>query len=72
MEESDYSKCRRCETLKLRKFVGYFPDKRNKKYVDEEGSQCRGRICPDCVRKEVKSKIKGKRKNARSGDSGSN
>lgn len=61
LEESNISKCRRCFKLKIRKFVGYFPDGKNKKYVDEEGKQYRGRVCPSCVRKEVKEKIRKKR-----------
>jgi hypothetical protein len=63
MEDSDLSKCRKCGKIKVRKFVGYFPDGKNKKFVDEHGKQYRGRACPDCVRLEVRTKIKEKRNN---------
>lgn len=59
--EENISSCRKCNKLKVRKFVGFFPDGKNKKYVDEEDKQYRGRVCPSCVREEVKLKIRAKR-----------
>lgn len=67
MEEFDTSTCRKCGEPKLRKSVGYFPDGRNKKFVDENGKQWVGRKCPGCVCLDAAVRIKEKRKNEKSG-----
>ena len=65
-EEVDVCQCRKCGGLKVRKQDGYFPDGRNKRFVDEKGGQWSGRACPICVRNRVKESIKQKRANAKS------
>lgn len=69
-EESDISTCRKCGGLEVRKQDGYFPDGRNKRFVNTEGAQWSGRSCPTCVRKRVKETIKEKRQKAKNADSG--
>lgn len=68
MEESDLSTCRKCGKLEVRKQEGYFPDMRNKRFVDASGAQWSGRSCPRCVRSRVKETIKQKRADAKSRD----
>ncbi len=66
MEEIDVSQCRKCGKLEVRRQDGYFPDGRNKKFVNAAGDQWSGRACPDCVRKRVKEQVKKKRADAKS------
>lgn len=66
MEESDISSCRKCGKLEVRKQDGYYPDGRNKRFVNAEGDLWSGRACPDCVRKRVKEQVKKKRSDAKS------
>jgi hypothetical protein len=66
MEESDISKCKICGRLEVRRFIGYFPDGKNKKFVGADDAQWNGRRCPSCVRNEVKTHIKQKRADAKS------
>lgn len=65
MEEVDISQCRKCVKLEVRKQEGYFPDGRNKRFVNAEGRQWSGRACPICVRNRVKVSIKEKRQKAK-------
>ena len=67
MEEVDISKCRKCGGLEVRRFIGYQPDGKNKKYVDADDKQWVGRKCPSCVRDAAKCHIKQKRKDANAG-----
>ena len=61
----DISKCKKCGALEVRKQDGFFPDGRNKKYVDGSGKQWVGRTCPKCVRHKSKDHIKKKRAEAK-------
>jgi len=61
-DEINVSQCRKCGGLEVRKQDGYFPDGRNKRFVNAEGAQWSGRACPSCVRSRVKTQIKEKRK----------
>lgn len=70
MEETDISTCRKCGKLEVRQQDGYFPDGRNKKFVNAEGKQWSGRACPDCVIKRVRTQIKERRQKAKNADSG--
>lgn len=66
--ESNLSKCSICQEIKPRIQDGYFPDGRNKKYVDEHGNPYIGRKCPDCVKGMMKknmSSLRSGRKEAR-------
>ena len=65
MEEIDVCQCRKCGALEVRKQDGYFPDGRNKRFVNAGGAQWSGRACPDCVRKRVKEQVKQKRADAK-------
>lgn len=65
--KEDISTCRKCGGLEVRKQEGYFPDGRNKRFVDAKGCQWSGRSCPTCVRKRVKDTIKKKRADAKPG-----
>lgn len=67
-EESDISTCRKCGGLEVRKQDGYFPDGRNKRFVNAEGKQWSGRACPDCVCKRVKESIKEKRQKVKNAE----
>lgn len=68
-DEINVSTCRKCEKPEVRKQDGYFPDGRNKRYVDANGAQWSGRACPACVRKRVKEQVKDKRQKAKNADS---
>ena len=70
MQEVDVSQCRKCGKLEVRRQDGYFPDGRNKRFVNAEGKQWSGRACPDCVCKRVKEQVKEKRQKAKNADSG--
>lgn len=70
MEEIDVSKCRKCGKLEIRRQDGYFPDNRNKRFVNSEGKQWSGRACPDCVLKRVRTQVKEKRQKAKDADTG--
>lgn len=67
MEELDVSQCRKCGKLEVRRQDGYFPDGRNKRFVNAENAQWSGRSCPNCVRKRVKEQIKQRRADAKTG-----
>jgi len=65
-DEVNVSQCRKCGKMEVRKQDGYFPDGRNKRFVNAVGAQWSGRACPDCVRRRVKDQVKQKRANAKS------
>lgn len=67
MEEQvdDLSTCRKCGKIKLRRQDGYFPDGRNKRFVNDDGEQWNGRKCPDCQKSNSKTHIKQKRADAK-------
>lgn len=68
MEDIDVSTCRKCGGLEVRKQDGYFPDGKNKRFVDATNAQWNGRTCPSCQKKKVKEQVKQKRADAKSGD----
>lgn len=70
-EESDFSTCRRCGTIKVRKFVGMF-DEKNKRYFDEKDRLWNGRICPSCVAHQAMLRMRKKRKEAKDAKSQDN
>lgn len=71
-EESDLSTCRNCEKIQIRKFDGYYPDGRNKRFLDGDGRLWSGRCCGTCQKNRVKDQIKQKRQRAKSANSGTN
>jgi|GEM_PF-6989579 hypothetical protein len=63
--ESDLSTCRLCEKIKVRRYVGKYPNGRDKKYVDEKGQQWCGRKCPDCQADRARNNMRRIRKNGK-------
>lgn len=61
-KEENLSKCSACQEIKPRIQDGKYPDGRNKKWVNEKGDLWVGRRCPDCVRSNMKSRMKIVRK----------
>jgi hypothetical protein len=57
-EEINLSKCNSCQEIKVRKQDGFYPDMRNKRWVDENGKAYIGRCCPSCVLKNMKTRMK--------------
>jgi NMD protein affecting ribosome stability and mRNA decay len=48
-EEFSVIECRHCKQEKKRTFVGYYPNKKDKRWVDQEtGREFNGRFCPSC------------------------
>ena len=62
MEESDVSKCKDCGKLEIRKQDGYYPDGKNKRFVDADGLLWNGRVCGQCTRTKSKLHNREKRK----------
>lgn len=59
-EESNLTKCKVCQEIKMRIQDGMF-DHKNKRWVGEDGTQWVGKKCPDCVREYNKQKQRDKR-----------
>jgi hypothetical protein len=57
-EESNLSKCSKCQEIKLRKQNGFYPDGRNKRWENEDGECWIGRRCPSCVQSHMKNRMK--------------
>lgn len=54
--------CNTCQKLKVRNPDGFFPNGRDRRFVDEHGKQWVGKSkCPDCNRNRMKSYQKLKR-----------
>jgi hypothetical protein len=68
MEDIDVCQCRKCGKLEVRRQDGFFPDGRNKKFVNSVSEQWSGRSCPECVRKRVKEQVKLKRAEKKNAD----
>lgn len=56
--EENLSKCSVCGEIKKRIQNGYYPDNKNKKWVDENGDLFVGRKCPSCVKSQMKLRMK--------------
>jgi ssDNA-binding Zn-finger/Zn-ribbon topoisomerase 1 len=46
--------CKKCNKIKMRIQNGKFPNGKDKRWVDESGSQWSGSVCPDCLREAAK------------------
>ena len=57
--------CRHCGETKIRYFAGYYPNKRDKKWVDENGLEFSGKTCSLCHKEKVaqRKRLKGKNYN---------
>ena len=64
MEEENISKCRKCGKLEVRRQDGYFPDGKNRRFVDANNKLWSGRKCPGCQVVDSKVHIKQKRADA--------
>jgi hypothetical protein len=59
MEEKEYSiiKCKHCKKEKKRTLTGYYPNGKDKRWVDAESNrEFNGRLCPPCD-SEKKSRV---------------
>ena len=65
--ESDLSTCRLCEKIKLRRYVGKYPNGRDKMYLDEDGLQWNGRKCGACQKDKSKVNMRRLRRNEKDG-----
>lgn len=52
--EKNLRHCRNCGTLKLRIQKDKYPNKKDKRWVDNKGCQWSGHICGDCKREQSK------------------
>lgn len=57
VEESNLSKCTKCQEVKQRIQNGRQPDNINKIWVDENGKKWNGRRCPSCTIINMKSRM---------------
>ena len=62
MLEQNLSTCRVCGENKERIQDGKYGESRNKRWKDEKGQLWRGRVCPDCHKSEMKSRMSTSRK----------
>lgn len=75
MEEENISKCKGCGKLEVRKQEGFFPDGKNKRYIDGDNLLWNGRTCGKCVQLKSRTYIKEKRqkeKDAKPGNDSTN
>jgi hypothetical protein len=56
--ETNMRHCKKCGELRQRIDTGYFPDSRNKRYVDEHGKTWSGHTCPTCFKDKMKHGMK--------------
>ncbi len=71
MDEENLSKCKACGKLEVRKQDGFFPDGKNKRYLDGDHLLWNGRTCGKCVQLRSKTYIKEKRQKEKNAISGS-
>ena len=57
MEERNLSTCKICAESKERIEDGKYGESRNKRWRDESGRLWRGRVCPDCHKTEMKTRM---------------
>lgn len=58
-KEYSIIQCRHCKEEKKRTFVGYYPNKKDKRWIDAEtGREFNGRLCPPC---DVEKKMRTQR-----------
>lgn len=47
-EEYNVIQCKRCQKTMKRFYVGRYNNLKDKRYVNEEGREFSGHVCPDC------------------------
>lgn len=57
-QEINKSKCSVCQGIEIRIQNGFYPDGKNKKWVDESGDLWVGRKCPKCVKLGMKGRMR--------------
>lgn len=55
-KQADLRKCKVCSELVPRLFKEYYPNNKDRKFVDLNGSQWNGNVCPKCVRNKAKAR----------------
>jgi len=61
MEEKNLVKCKICKELKSKIMSGKYPNNKDVRWIDEDGSQWSGKVCPSCHRDRNKQNQKIKR-----------
>lgn len=61
MREKNKRQCKKCTRIKIRISSGRFPNKKDTRYVDENGKMWSGQMCPECHRLRMSSHMKDKR-----------
>ena len=48
-KETSYIVCKHCKQEKIRTFVSYYPNNKDKRWIDAKtGREFNGRLCPPC------------------------
>jgi hypothetical protein len=63
LTEYSFVKCKVCKQEKVRWLAGYYPNGRDKKWVDTQDRMFNGKQCPDCHALKVNVEQKKKRNN---------
>lgn len=63
-EEKSIINCKHCGQTKTRILAGTYPNRKDKKWVDENGNEFNGRTCPDCHRSKVAQRKRLGKKNS--------
>lgn len=67
MEEVNDTICKSCRLIKKRQMNGYFPNGKDKIWVDPvTRGQWNGRTCPECVKHSTKDRMRAKRNASKS------
>ncbi len=55
VQERNLRICKQCHKIKPRVAAGKFPNGKDTKYVDDNGKQWTGSVCPDCLKEKAKA-----------------
>ena len=61
MREKNKNQCKQCMRIKMRISAGRFPNKKDTRYVDENGKMWSGQLCPECHKLRMAAYMKTKR-----------
>ena len=68
LNKNDYAmvKCKLCNEIKKRFRGSKYPNGKDYRFVDEDGAEFTGRVCPECHRKRCKlnARLKAERREA--------
>ena len=65
VKETSTVRCTYCNKTCIRTLVGYYPNGRDKKWVDDKGFEINGRCCPSCHKEKMALNLKLRRYNER-------